>query len=207
MILALTSQTLTAGQLYDAADTILSQKLSQVRGIGQVTVGGSSLPAVRVELNPSALVQIRHRARGRARGARRRQRQHPQGLDRRRRAALPDLHQRPGEQGGASTSNLVIAYRNGAAGAPVGRRRGPGLGRERAQPRPLQRQAGGARHPLPPAGRQHHRHRRPREGADPGAQGLDPDRHRHHGRQRPHDHHPRLAARRRAHAADRRSRW
>jgi multidrug efflux pump len=55
MILALTSATLTAGQLYDAADTILSQKLSQVSGIGQVTIGGSSLPAVRVELNPSAL--------------------------------------------------------------------------------------------------------------------------------------------------------
>jgi multidrug efflux pump len=55
MILSLTSETLTAGQLYDAADTILSQKLSQVSGIGQVQVGGSSLPAVRVELNPSAL--------------------------------------------------------------------------------------------------------------------------------------------------------
>jgi multidrug efflux pump len=55
MILALTSKTLTPGQLYDAADTILSQKLSQVKGIGQVQVGGSSLPAVRVELNPRAL--------------------------------------------------------------------------------------------------------------------------------------------------------
>jgi multidrug efflux pump len=55
MILSLTSQTLTAGQLYDAAETILSQKLSQVSGIGQVQVGGSSLPAVRVELNPNVL--------------------------------------------------------------------------------------------------------------------------------------------------------
>jgi multidrug efflux pump len=55
MILALTSKTLTAGQVYDAAETILSQKLSQVSGIGQVQIGGSSLPAVRVELNPSAL--------------------------------------------------------------------------------------------------------------------------------------------------------
>ncbi|MGP8034452.1 MAG: efflux RND transporter permease subunit [Steroidobacteraceae bacterium] len=55
LILALTSRTLTAGQVYDAADTILSQKLSQVSGIGQVQIGGSSLPAVRVELNPSAL--------------------------------------------------------------------------------------------------------------------------------------------------------
>ncbi|HEX2652006.1 MAG TPA: efflux RND transporter permease subunit [Burkholderiales bacterium] len=55
MILALTSETKTQGQMYDAASTILAQKLSQVEGVGQVTVGGSSLPAVRVELNPRAL--------------------------------------------------------------------------------------------------------------------------------------------------------
>jgi multidrug efflux pump len=55
MIVALTSKTLSQGQIYDAASTILAQKLSQVQGIGQVTVGGSSLPAVRVELNPTAL--------------------------------------------------------------------------------------------------------------------------------------------------------
>jgi multidrug efflux pump len=55
MILAMTSATLTSGQIYDAASTVLAQKLSQADGIGQVTVGGSSLPAVRVELNPRAL--------------------------------------------------------------------------------------------------------------------------------------------------------
>ncbi|HKX04350.1 MAG TPA: efflux RND transporter permease subunit [Methylomirabilota bacterium] len=55
MILALTSTTLSQGQLYDAAATILQQKLSQVSGIGQVDLGGSSLPAVRVELEPRAL--------------------------------------------------------------------------------------------------------------------------------------------------------
>jgi multidrug efflux pump len=55
MILALTSKTMTRGQMYDAASTILAQKISQLKGIGQVTVGGASLPAVRVELNPSAL--------------------------------------------------------------------------------------------------------------------------------------------------------
>jgi multidrug efflux pump len=55
MILALTSPTMTPGQMYDSASTVLEQKLSQVQGIGQVTVGGSSLPAVRVELNPRAL--------------------------------------------------------------------------------------------------------------------------------------------------------
>ncbi len=55
MILSLTSETMSRGQMYDAASTILEQKLSQVQGIGQVHVGGSSLPAVRVELNPAAL--------------------------------------------------------------------------------------------------------------------------------------------------------
>ncbi|HYQ99521.1 MAG TPA: multidrug efflux RND transporter permease subunit [Casimicrobiaceae bacterium] len=55
MILTLTSDTLTQGQMYDAASTILAQKLSQIDGVGQVSVGGSSLPAVRVELNPDAL--------------------------------------------------------------------------------------------------------------------------------------------------------
>src|SRR5262249_42943835 len=55
MILGLTSDTMTQGQMYDAASTIIAQKLSQVAGVGQVSVGGSSLPAVRVELNPQAL--------------------------------------------------------------------------------------------------------------------------------------------------------
>ena len=55
MILSMTSATLTQGQMYDAASTVLAQKLSQVKGVGQVTVGGSSLPAVRVELNPLIL--------------------------------------------------------------------------------------------------------------------------------------------------------
>ena len=53
-MLALTSTVLTKGQMYDAASTIMAQKLSQVTGVGQVIVGGSALPAVRVELNPDA---------------------------------------------------------------------------------------------------------------------------------------------------------
>jgi len=55
MILSLTSPTFSRAQMYDAASTILAQKISQIDGIGQVTVGGASLPAVRVELNPTAL--------------------------------------------------------------------------------------------------------------------------------------------------------
>jgi multidrug efflux pump len=55
LILALSSKTLRRGLIYDAADSILAQKLSQIQGVGQVTVGGSALPGVRVELNPNAL--------------------------------------------------------------------------------------------------------------------------------------------------------
>ena len=55
LILALTSNTLTAGQLYDSAATVLQQSLSQVDGIGEVDVSGSANPAVRVELEPQML--------------------------------------------------------------------------------------------------------------------------------------------------------
>ena len=57
LILALTSKVKTPGQLYDAADSILEQKLSTIQGVGQVVVGGGALPAVRVEINPT---QLRH---------------------------------------------------------------------------------------------------------------------------------------------------
>ena len=55
MILALTSDSLTRGQMYDAASTVLAQKLAQVEGVGQATIAGGALPAVRVELDPARL--------------------------------------------------------------------------------------------------------------------------------------------------------
>ncbi|HNC52870.1 MAG TPA: multidrug efflux RND transporter permease subunit [Accumulibacter sp.] len=57
MILSLTSDSMDRGQMYDAASTILAQRLSQVQGIGQVNIGGGALPAVRVELDPNRLAQ------------------------------------------------------------------------------------------------------------------------------------------------------
>ncbi|MCV4282959.1 efflux RND transporter permease subunit [Pseudomonas capsici] len=57
MVLTLTSDVLKKGQLYDLASTILSQSLSQVAGVGEVQIGGSSLPAVRIELEPNMLDQ------------------------------------------------------------------------------------------------------------------------------------------------------
>jgi multidrug efflux pump len=57
LILALTSPTVDTGRMYDVASTILQQKLAQIEGVGQVFVGGASLPGVRVELNPTTLAR------------------------------------------------------------------------------------------------------------------------------------------------------
>jgi multidrug efflux pump len=58
LVLTLTSDTATQPQMYDVADSILAQKISQVAGVGQVTVGGSSRPAVRAEINPLLLSKL-----------------------------------------------------------------------------------------------------------------------------------------------------
>ncbi|HLH38935.1 MAG TPA: multidrug efflux RND transporter permease subunit [Bryobacteraceae bacterium] len=58
LMLGLVSTTVPAGQMYDAASTILQQRISQVHGVGQVFVGGSALPGVRVEVNPTQLNQM-----------------------------------------------------------------------------------------------------------------------------------------------------
>ncbi|WP_233833853.1 efflux RND transporter permease subunit [Paraburkholderia sp. ZP32-5] len=55
MVLSLTSDTLTKAQLYDSADSVIQQQLSQIRGVGQITLGGGALPSVRVELQPGKL--------------------------------------------------------------------------------------------------------------------------------------------------------
>src|SRR5499427_3786171 len=58
LILALTSDTITLPRMYDAADSILAQKLSQIDGVGQVFVGGGARPAVRAEVNPTLLNKL-----------------------------------------------------------------------------------------------------------------------------------------------------
>jgi multidrug efflux pump len=57
IILAMTSKTLSTGQIYDQASDVIQQKLSQISGVGDVTLNGASLPAIRIELNPRALFQ------------------------------------------------------------------------------------------------------------------------------------------------------
>ena len=58
MILSMTSDTLSRGQMYDAASTVLAQSFAQVDGIGQVNIGGGALPAVRIELDPNRLANL-----------------------------------------------------------------------------------------------------------------------------------------------------
>ncbi|CAM2139336.1 multidrug efflux pump RND permease subunit MdtC [Pararobbsia alpina] len=55
MVLSLTSDTMTKAQLYDSADSVIQQQLSQIQGVGQITLGGGALPSVRVELDPAKL--------------------------------------------------------------------------------------------------------------------------------------------------------
>ena len=57
MILALTSDVVERSKMYDIADSILTQKIAQIKGVGQVNIQGSSKPAVRVQVNPTALTK------------------------------------------------------------------------------------------------------------------------------------------------------
>ena len=114
LILALTSDTMTVPQMYDAADSILAQKLAQVDGVGQVFVGGAAQPAVRAEVNPTLLNKL---------GV---------GLDNVRNALNAANANRPKGQVSSSTTSyaftdtdqlftadeyrpLIVAYNNGAA--------------------------------------------------------------------------------------------
>jgi multidrug efflux pump len=118
IILALTSKTRTPGQIYDAVSNIVLQRLSQVTGVGDVELGGSSLPAVRVELNPYALnkqglsmedvrAAIQAANANRPRGA-------LQGNGRR----LQIYSESANASGGRSAAdyqNLIVGYRNSTA--------------------------------------------------------------------------------------------
>jgi multidrug efflux pump len=114
LILALTSETLTAGQLYDAASNVLEQNLSQIKGIGEVDVSGGTLPAVRVELNPGPLFNYGIGLEDVRAALASANANSPKGViedgDRRFQIYTNDQATKA-----AQYRNLVIAYRNGAA--------------------------------------------------------------------------------------------
>jgi multidrug efflux pump len=190
MILALTSNTLSQGELYDSAATILQQKLSQVSGIGEVDLGGSSLPAVRVELQPTALFKYGIglediRAALSAANA-----NSPKGVieqgDQRFQIYTNDQARKADQY-----KPLVVAYRNNSAVRRY--RRCRRFRRKCPQRGNIEWRPGCAGAALSRTGRQHHRHGRPRQCPAAGAAGLDAARRQDHRRLRPIQHHPRIA--------------
>ena len=114
LILGLTSDTLTPGQLYDSAATIVQQRMSQIEGVGNVDIGGSSLPAVRVELDPTALFHYGIGLEGIRAGLASANANSPKGdiVAGERRYQLYANDQ--GRQA-SDYRDIVVAYRNGAA--------------------------------------------------------------------------------------------
>ena len=169
-------------------------------------IGGAALPAVRVELNPTALFKYGIGLEDVRAALASANANSPKGA-----IEADGLHYQLYTNDQASHAAdyqpLVVAYRNGAAVRlsdvadvqdSVENLRNAGLS---------QRQARGAGHPVPPARRQHHRHRRQREGGDPATDGGDAARHGPADRQRPHHDDPRQPARHRDDAADRGRAW
>jgi multidrug efflux pump len=114
MILALTSQTKTPGQIYDQVSNTINQRLLQVSGVGDVQIGGGSLPAVRIELKPFALNQYGIstedvRAAIQASNANR-----PKGILQSEERRLQIYTQTPGLHA-SDYAPMVIAWRNGSA--------------------------------------------------------------------------------------------
>ena len=176
MAIAMTSDVLTQGQIYDAADAVISQRLSQIQGVGGVNVNGSALPAVRVEINPLSLSKygiglqdvraaISNSNANAPKGAIESDRLHYQ------------IYTNDNARDAAPYRNLIIANRNGATvrlgDVAHGSRHAGRRHREHPHLRPLQRQARRVRHGLPAARRQHHPDDRRREGGAAAAQELD----------------------------------
>ncbi len=185
MIVALTSDTLGRGQMYDAASSILQQKLSQLPGVGQVIVGRQLAAGGARGDEPHRPQPVRHRARDRPERHRRDHAEPAQGPVRRRGAGLGDHVQRSAPQGrGVRPADRRLPL--GAAGAARRRGRRRRLGRGRADDRPREREARGHARDLPAAGCQHHRHGGRRAGPAPGASGRDPAGHHHVRGDRPH---------------------
>ena len=191
MILGLTSDKYGPDKLYDEASTVVEQKLSQIQGVGQVTVGGGALPSVRVDANPTQLasygltlanlqsvlsLQNSDLAKG----------QISDGM------VTADIIANDQISHAEDYKPLVVGYQQRRGGPPVRRRRSDRLRAKHPRRRIFERQARGHGHHLSPARRQHHRHGRPHTRAASVYQGIHSARHRYHDRSGPHHHHPRL---------------
>jgi multidrug efflux pump len=198
MAIAMTSDVLTQGQIYDAADAVISQRLSQLPGVGGVNVNGSALPAVRVEINPLSLSKygiglqdvraaISNSNANAPKGAIESDQLHYQ------------IYTNDNARDAAPYRNLIIANRNGSTVrlgdvAQVLDMQDGATENIRTYGLYNGRQACGIRPGLSAARRQRHRNDRRRQGGAALAQELDRSDHRPGGHVRPLDHDPRFAA-------------
>ena len=191
--LGITSKTLPLTQLEDLADTRMAQKISQVEGVGLVSVSGGQRPAVRVLANVRALAAY--------------------GLnidDLRTTIGNANVNSPKGTLDGPARSwtlnandqiqspndyqNVIVAYKNGNPVRLVRRRRRHRRGREHLSCRLGEQQPGHHPERAAPAGRERHPGGRPHQGAAAGCHEFAPRGRRGHGPHRPHQHHPRLRA-------------
>ena len=193
-VLALTSKTLTTSAMYDVADTVIAQRISQVPGVGEVIVSGADQPAVRIALNPVALSNagiatddvrlaiINANPLGPVgifNGGRQSETLVDQPADAHR-GRIPRHHHQ----------ELERQFR-----PALRRRRGRGFRPQQPLDRLVQQAAGGADPDHQAGRRQRHRHRRPGEGADPRTEAMASRRRRNLDPGRSHRHHPRQRAR------------
>ncbi|WP_332876873.1 efflux RND transporter permease subunit [Massilia sp. S19_KUP03_FR1] len=118
IILALTSKTRTPGQIYDTVSNLVQQKMAQVKGVGDVEIGGGSLPAVRVDLLPYALNKYGVSAEDVRAAIQATNANRPKGAIEGNGQRLQIYSEPAGSSGGRQASDyatLVVAWRNGAA--------------------------------------------------------------------------------------------
>ena len=170
-VLALTSKTLTTSAMYDVADTVIAQRISQVPGVGEVTVSGADQPAVRIALNPVALSNagiatddvrlaiINANPLG------------PVGIFNGGRQS-ETISTNKQMRTAAEFRDIIIKSSGGNFVRLVRRRRGRGFRPQQPLDRLVQQAAGGADPDHQAGRRQRDRHRRPGEGAAPGAEAV-----------------------------------
>ena len=180
--------------MYDVADTVIAQRISQVPGVGEVTVSGADQPAVRIALNPVALSNAgiaTDDVRLAIIGA---NPLGPVGIfngDRQSETLSTNRQMRTA----AEFRDIVIKTLERQLRSALRRRRGRRFRAQQPVDRLVQQAAGGADPDHQAGRRQRHRYRRSGEGADPRTEAMDPRRGRDLDPGRPHRNHPRQRAR------------
>ncbi len=191
LTLGITSKVMPLTEVEDLADTRIAQKISQLKGVGVVSISGGQRPAVRVVVNPRALAAYGLNLDDLRTTINVANQNGPKGtLDGPTRAYTINTNDQI--RNADEYGSIVVAYNNGAAGAPAGRRH-LGIGRRERQARRLdEHDAGTDPERAAPAGSQRRRRRQPDPRPAALAAGRPAGRRGCRRSDRPHDHHPRV---------------